>query len=360
MPFDYIAYGLQISSNAPIPGFLREGRKPEPDVVVEFINEKTAEPSPHWAAEEPWFRSGECGIDGRPHLRIWRRAGGYCFVYDDGTRIEVSGAASRIRAYSPAALSFADTACYVAGPALGFALRLRGVTAIHASAILCNAGAVLFTGDSGAGKSTIAAAMSLSGCPVITEDIAAVVESGGRFGVRKGYPRVNLWPDSVSALFGCPDALPEIASPWPKRYLAIDVDEFRAMEDPVPIRAIYFLTERTKTAGIEVAGMKPSDAALALIGNTYLNHLPGVEHQRRNFDALARLAGRVPVRLLPARGGDTAGLCAAVLEDLERSAVPAASVQRTGDGEVYGAVRVLVGVEPAPGLAKDAARQLIG
>jgi len=160
--------------------------------------------------------------------------------------------------------------------------------------------------------------MARAGCPVITEDIAALYERDGQLGVWKGYPRVNLWPDSVSALYGAPDALPEIAPPWPKRYLTLDAEEFRSMDDPVPIRAIYSLSDRTAASVSQTEEMAPAEALMELVGNTYMNYLPGVEHERRNFETLARLSSRVPVRRLSLPTGDMEAACATVVADLER------------------------------------------
>ncbi len=319
MPSHHTVYGLRICSNRPIPGFLLDAPRAEVDVTIELRDTVPEDGADLYSGLEACYSSPAFDRPGRPTVQVWKRPKvGFHFVYDDDTRIEVSEAADRIEAHSPPGASLEDTAYYVAGPALGFVLRLRSVTGIHASAVVWRKGAVLFVGSVGAGKSTMAAAMSRFGCPVITEDIAALSERKGRFGVRKGYPRVNLWPESVSALFGSHDALPEIAPPWPKRYLALDAAAFRSIDSPVPIRAIYLLAERTENSVPKASEMTPSEALLALIGNTYMNYLPGMEHQQRNFDALARLSSRIPVRRLSLPEGDIDTTCAAVLDDLDR------------------------------------------
>lgn len=326
MAAHHTVYGLRICSNRPIPGFLLDAPNAQPDVKVEVRQAGPAEGIASHPGAELVYSSPEFDRPGRPTLQVWkRRNAGFHFLYEDDTRIEVSSAADRIEAYSPPGASFEDTAYYVAGPALGFVLRLRGVTEIHASAVLWNKGAVLFVGSVGAGKSTMAAAMSRAGCPLIAEDLAALSQKRGRFGVWKGYPRINLWPESVFALFGSQNTLPEIAPPWPKRYLALDPDEFRSIDDPVPICAIYFLAERTESSLFKASEMGPSEALLALIGNAYMNYLPGTEPEKRNFDTFAQLSRRVPVRRLSFPEGDPEAVCTAVLDDLDRISVSAQS-----------------------------------
>ena len=101
---------------------------------------------------------------------------------------------------------------------------MRGVVPLHASAVAVANHAVALVGAPGAGKSTTAAAFAQRGFPVLSDDLAALTERENQFFVQPGYPRVNLWPDSVSALFGSHDALPPITPTWEKRYMALDRD----------------------------------------------------------------------------------------------------------------------------------------
>ena len=107
------------------------------------------------------------------------------------------------------------------GPVIAFTLRLRGVTCLHASCVAVDDRAIALLGRPGAGKSTTAAAFAQLGYSVLSDDVVVLDDRNGQFRVQPGYPRVNLWPDSVHALFGSEDALPPITPTWGKRYLSL-------------------------------------------------------------------------------------------------------------------------------------------
>jgi hypothetical protein len=68
----------------------------------------------------------------------------------------------------------------LAGPLMAYLLRQRGYLPLHASAVAIDGQGVLFLGESGAGKSTTAAAFSVRGHDVLADDLAAVrVEKSG-------------------------------------------------------------------------------------------------------------------------------------------------------------------------------------
>src|SRR5262249_22183040 len=138
-----------------------------------------------------------------------------------------------------------DTATYLLGPVLGFILRLRGVTCLHASAVAICDQAIAILGPAGAGKSTTAASFARAGYKVLTDDIVALDERGDAFLVQPAYPRVRLWSESVNALFGTEDALPLLTPTWDKRYLDLQANISCFQEHPLPLAAIYLLDKRS-------------------------------------------------------------------------------------------------------------------
>ena len=136
-----------------------------------------------------------------PSFHLIEHGQAECFelVYSDGARFVVDADARRVWGTFRPPLTNADLATYFLGPVLGFILRRRHVTSLHACAVEFCGQAVAFSGDAGFGKSTTAAALALRGVPVLSEDISPMQESAGRFHIFPGYPRVCLWPDSVDA-----------------------------------------------------------------------------------------------------------------------------------------------------------------
>jgi hypothetical protein len=245
-------------------------------------------------------------------------------AYSDGTRFVVNEAATHIWGTVGEFQTTEDLSTYFLGPVMGFILRRRGVTALHASAFSLDGRAIVLTGDAGAGKSTTAAALGLRGMPVLCEDIAPIEEADGNFTVELGYPRICLWPDSVELLMGRRDALPRICPNWEKCYLPLDGVRASLETQKRPLGAIYILTPRETAANlprIDEASIR--EVLLDLVQNTYMNWRLDREQRAAEFELLSRLVSHVPVRRIvphsdPSRIG---ALCELLVADA-RSVLP--------------------------------------
>ena len=162
-------------------------------------------------------------------MRIWKIAGGaYLYItYWDGMKFWLNPEGSAVWAKWPETSSLEDAATFLLGPVLGFLLRLRGITCLHASAVVLDGRAVAFVGDAGAGKSTTAAAFARRGHPVLSDDVVALVEREGAFHVLPAYGYLSLWADSVTMLYGPEKKLPSFSSNWDKRMLSFAEDGLR-------------------------------------------------------------------------------------------------------------------------------------
>ncbi|HLZ11432.1 MAG TPA: hypothetical protein VKP58_02490 [Candidatus Acidoferrum sp.] len=242
----------------------------------------------------------------------------YRLLYGDGTEFVVDANGERVWGNCPEPLTIEDLATYLLGPVMGFVLRKRGVTPLHASAVCLGDVAVAICGDAGAGKSTTAAALALRGAPAVCEDIAAIEENRGHFFVQPGYPRVCLWPDAVEKLLGTADALPNLTPTWNKKYLALDGARARFAKKKARLGAVYLLGERAGDARAprleEISGR---EALLALVQNTYMNALLTKAQRAEEFELLSRFVSRVPCkRAIPHRDAAKIGeLCELIEKD---------------------------------------------
>jgi hypothetical protein len=313
-------YGLGLQVNVPIAG-LRGLAAPERiDVVM-----RVGSMPPHLddacrgSLRDVYVSEGWTG-EGAPPVRVGTLAGGshYLFSYSDGTRIVVDAAGTSVWATAPEVATLEDTATYLLGPILGFVLRLRGVTCLHASAVALCDRAIAFVGAAGAGKSSTAAAFAQLGFPVLTDDVAPLKDLGERFEIEPAYPRLRLWPDSAAALFGAPDALPHITPGWDKRYLDLNAPQYRFMAKSLELGAVYVLGDRIEGDLPCVEPLDARAALMALVAETYSNRLIEPRRRAAEFDLLARLVESVPVRRVQACADfrRMPQLCAAILADL--------------------------------------------
>jgi hypothetical protein len=311
-----MAFGLRLTSDRPIEGPVPGGTSGRPHTRIWF---DVPPPARSVSGDgEEWYR---CPFleDGGPAVTVWRTGGG-AFVrwrYSDGTEFVVDSAGSNVWARTAPSATLADTATYLLGPILGFVLRQRGVTCLHASAVEVRGRAVTFVGPPYVGKSTTAAAFARAGHRIVSDDVVALDEYGGGFAVHPAYPQLRLWADSVALLYGRSDALPRVSPNWDKRVLDAGADCFPAA--PLPLAAVYVLGERAGGCALRIERLPAADALVALVANTHVNYLEDPAARAREFRSLAALAAAVPVRraAAPADPAALPDFCSRIVDDVQ-------------------------------------------
>lgn len=258
-----------------------------------------------------------------PMVRVERGGDGHFRVsYGDGAEFAIDAAARSVFGVSRSDLTLDDLVVYLQGPILGFVLRLRGVTCLHASAVVVDGRALAVVGAGGIGKSTSAATFARSGRPVLTDDVLALGDRGDAFDVHPGLPRVLLWSESVRALYGDPEALPRVVGNWDKRYLDLSRPGYAFAARPAPLGALYVLGERLpRGARPSVTPLTGANAVVHLVAHTYANDFLDGAQRARELQVLGRLVNHVPVRLVrapddPAQARATCeATCQAMLDD---------------------------------------------
>lgn len=320
----YLLYGLRADADRPLPGLRPEDAAGEPDLRL-LIGAPAADPV---SISTPWYVADRPAADGEPTLSAFRGPGGALRLrYADATEFTLDAAATRIGCTWRTPLTLEDAATYLLGPVCGLALRLRGITCLHASAVAVDGRAFLVCGPAGAGKSTTAAAFAARGRAVLADDVAALDVEGGAVTVRAAYPHLRLWPDAVRHLYGAGADLPALTPNWEKRYLDLGADGDAFHGGPLPVSAVFLLAGRETGKAPRLEALSPSDAVLSLVANTYMGWLPDLAAQGRDLALYGRLASSVPVlRAVP--HADPARLPA--LCDLVERALPPPSPAQAG------------------------------
>jgi hypothetical protein len=315
----YVVYGLRVAANIALPGLPVRPDSDAFDVRI-HLKDWTTFPATFRESVEIFDTSSDDTADGQPNLRVGLLSGGdyFAFFYSDGVHFAVERRGRDVWGDWPQNYTLEDACTYLLGPVLGFVLRLRGVTCLHASAVAVGEHAIALVGFPGAGKSTTAAAFAICGFSVISDDLAALADEGEDFSIQPGYPRVNLWPDSVRILFGSAEALPRITPAWNKHYVALGTNDLGFATKPLPLGAIYLLGEREEAlAAPIIEEMVGGDALAALVANTYLNYLLDRGMRSQEFDVLGRVVTGIPIRRVrtPADSSAVFDLCRAIAAD---------------------------------------------
>jgi len=181
------------------------------------------------------------------------------------------------------------------GTILATLLHQRGYLVLHASSVAIDGGAVIFLGNKGSGKSTMAATLYGRGHQLISDDVVAIdLHELGTPMVIQGFPQFKLYPEAVVSSLGDDyETLPELAEGYEKRGRPVTE---RFAQQPLPLKSVYAL------GGGPVATLKvldPQVAFLSLIANSYMSRfgkqlLHGAEASA-HLRQCTRLINPVPV-----------------------------------------------------------------
>lgn len=281
------AAGLNIAADAPIPGLPRTGANGIADLHFHLDS-----PAP-WrdVPVEVFYRADHGDARQRPMVTVGRAAHGFHFSYADGTAVWIDTAGTHVWCSRAPGATIEDLATYLTGPILGFVLRRRGYLSLHASAVQTGTGATIMAGPHGAGKSTIAAALALRGCPLITDDVLHVRKTAAGWMAEPFAGGLKLWPDSVALVLGPAVSLPRLTPTWNKRALGVDRFGVSAALAPVTVRSILFLEwSDCERAEPVFATLGTAETVVRLAAHGSSAHLLDAADREREFHAIADLA----------------------------------------------------------------------
>jgi hypothetical protein len=275
----YRLAGLSVQSEIAFPGAIVDDAPPgAADVVVRFGDvprdiENPSAVGPNWAMSADLFL-----------LRVPEIAR---FLVTRGRAID---------AKIEDGATLGDATAFLTGTALGVLLHQRGHVLMHASAVSVDGGAVMFCGQSTAGKSTLAAALAQRGYPFVTDDVCAVsFDSEGRPMVHPDGRCLKLWSYAIDKL----DLAESRGAPVRDRLEKFYVEPSAAASAPLPLRAVYVLRDARRRSEIVLERPNAVDAALILQHNAYRPQLiRRLGHDALYFRAAAAIADSAGVFIL--------------------------------------------------------------
>ena len=279
------AAGLTIASDRWVPGLTAASAADPPDLVLQL-----GQPAP-WdsgADARIIFVSPHTGPSG-PVVKVDRSDAGYRFVYSDGTTVWLDSKARTAWCTWPDHVTLEDVATYLTGPIVGFALRLRGALALHASAVETACGALVLVGPHGAGKSTSAAALGRRGCRVIADDVVHVRPSGLLWLAEPFIGNIRLWASGAALALGAGADLPPLTPTWDKRMLVMGTNGIAAAGHPVRVGAVVFLESREAARSPQLEPLQAADAFVRLATHSTASHLLDASGRASEFRAIERL-----------------------------------------------------------------------
>jgi len=237
--FYYKAFGLTFRSCIEHPEFIGQQSTSVSDCVISFGS------VPH-NLNNPDAVGGVYQSKGQQFILRIEHVARYLIENGDKITIQkVPGASDR------------ETIVFLWASAVAVLLHQRGKLIVHGSSIMQGENAIIFSGSSGSGKSTIASTFAThKGAMIISDDITAIsMDPSGTPVVLPGYPLMKLWRDSSDKL----------GLEWDDRRLIrkrvnkmmVNIND-KVVHHAVPLRQFYFLSYKNngQVAINEVNGYK--------------------------------------------------------------------------------------------------------
>jgi len=160
------------------------------------------------------------------------------------------------------------------GPALVLALALRGTWCLHASAAIFKDNLIVFLGESGQGKSTLAAYLTIpedANWRLVADDILPVTLSSDN---------VDAWPH------------------FPQLKLPVEAQPGPSLPEQIPISKICVLTHADMDKMPELELLQPSQSIQVLLRHTAGTRLFDSALLAKHLDFCGRAAEQIPVYTL--------------------------------------------------------------
>ena len=207
---------------------------------------------------------------------------------------------------------------YLLVDALSFSMVRLGREPLHATAVLTDRGVVAFLGNSGDGKSTLAALLMRHRCQLLTDDMLVLVRDRGTWLAQPGPPRLKLYRNMADHILDSTRQAVPMNTETQKLIIPLDASE--CVTEANTLKVIYILNQdvdrRQKTP--EIRRLPPGAAFPRVLAHTAGHYPSDATRLRRQFDFATMLVQNVPIKTLSYRRekAEMAGLRDAVLADV--------------------------------------------
>lgn len=291
-------FGLTIESPFPLPAAPRVTVSSDvPDITISW------EPEPAWNAAL-WRTIIAPSTPAYPEV-LEAPDGGIALNWNGELRFVISPSGDRVRVISrPAKLEFAPTV--LVGFVLGYLLSLRRFVCLHGAVLGRDGRAIAITGESGAGKSTIAAALIQRGARLLSDDLVVITtRSEKELFVEPACAGLRLTSTTVAKLLGSDSRLTTV--PYLNKQLwdvsgQVERPDDRFCSQALPLDVLYVLEKPNGDDGtcedVSIGSLLPPVAALRqLVAAWY----PPAHLRLMTQDclhALQQVATTLPVRVI--------------------------------------------------------------
>lgn len=190
--------------------------------------------------------------------------------------------------------AYDDVILFLNGSVLAALAHQRGRLPLHSSVVEHNGKAVLFTGNSGAGKSTTAAAFQQLGYPLVTDDVATIDIVDGIPYTFPNLPRLKLWLRSLKMLDVSEKEFNKVRQELNKFY--VPAAEHFCHKEQLELDTIFHITSDATLTEPAIRQIEGIEKFNTLKHNVHRSRLvKGFKQTVPNFQALSKVANHCAV-----------------------------------------------------------------
>ena len=226
--------------------------------------------------------------DGTLWTQFFRQGAGYLLRFPELADFEVSADGFSVQGFPAPGVTSPTVEHLYLNQVMPLALSRQGKLVLHGSAVEIGGQGAAFLGESGRGKSTLAASFATEGTRFLTDDGLLLEWVDDRCMILPSHPSIRLWEDSQDALVSEGMAMaPAVSFTTKARFLAGPGITF--CNEARPLRRLFFLGEgEVETPTIEP--LRPAEALIELVKHSFLLDIEARDMLARHFDDLSRLA----------------------------------------------------------------------
>lgn len=287
-------YNLIVDSDFSLTGLALSGVSKNKILIRSATPSETFQTPPEWFMQ--WHLPG-----GRLWLSFAKLDGGYLLRFDELADFFVSSGGESILYKSELGIPPNTIRHLLLDQVIPLVINLRGEEALHASAVLTKAGVIAFSGNTGAGKSTVAGSFLQAGRSVFSDDCLVLLERQKGIYAVPAYPGLRLWADAATWLFGGNNHYKAVAHYTDKKQIDIEMKKEMFCAECRPLKSLYViddLAEAEGKIGIVIEPLSPRDSLMALVRCAFRLDITDRNMLTRQFHFLERVASKVSVRRL--------------------------------------------------------------
>ena len=277
---------LVLTSNLELPELLPAADAPS---EIRFAQGAERLPDP---VTPPWFHQCQTP-DGRTSISFARQGPDYLLRFNGMADFLVSENGADIACHAQPGLPLTTLRHLLLDQVMPLVLARRGRLVLHASAVALPEGAVGFLGETGRGKSTIAASFAGEGHPLISDDCLIILERNGGLEVISSYPGMRLLPNVIPTVLGKELPAARVAHYTYKQRIGPNDTRVSFAESAVPLRRLYCLAraeEVDPSSDVTITRLAFGDAFIALVQAAFQLDCHDKARLRGSFEACGRVS----------------------------------------------------------------------